>query len=116
MRLKTFLIAVLLACTWASASRASDYIDPERQKCQVLVDRMMAAQQQVMARAKAAGPRERQCAVLRRDVPASLERVVRAVESEPSCRAKLGQWVFDTSRARIETVRQRVAKLCGARV
>lgn len=100
----------------AGPGTASDYEDPDRAKCQSILEHYRGALDGIATRVRAAkGSREQQCALIRRDMLPTLERAVRLLESEPACRAKLLPAVFERARAGVERTRQLAAKACSAR-
>jgi hypothetical protein len=111
----TLLIGLAVACAWSGSSRAGDYVDPERVECQALIDRLSATQIEIGARGRQLKTSEQRCAHLRRAVLPAVERAIRTIETAPVCRDKLANGMVTQARARIDTVRQRVAKRCGAR-
>jgi hypothetical protein len=115
VKLGAFLIGLAMACTWTGSSRAGDYIDPERVECQALIDRLVATQIEIGARGRQLKTGEQRCAHLRRAVLPAVERALRTIEKAPVCRDKLANGMVTQARARIDTVRQLVAKRCGVR-
>jgi hypothetical protein len=97
-----------------SAAHGSDYVDPTRLKCKVLVDQVMSERFDIEAKFRAAKSREARCAWFRNAGP-YFEKTLRTIHSDASCRAILPTGLVENAQAKLGTMRAHFAGYCSAR-